>query len=331
VSLRLGILDQSPVVAGSDPEAAIAATIALVREAEKLGYHRYWFAEHHGRAHGFASASPELLIARLSAETSRIRLGSGGVLLSHYSALKVAENFRLLVAFAPGRVDLGIGRGTGSDEDTERALEGIAAHAVPYAQRISDLLGFLGSGFPDGHPFGSIAAAPVIRRAPEPWLLGSTESGAALAAQYGLPFAYAYFIKGDRPDITAAYRRDYRPSERFPHPRVLITVAAFCSPDADERDDFSATLALRRARVRLERDPLPPTRDEARTHEPSIEELPHIEDTKRISIVAEPAAIRARLEAVAGDHGAEDVMIVSVTPDYQSRIRSYASIAAAMR
>ncbi len=317
------------MVAGEAPEDAIAATIALVRRAEALGYHRYWFAEHHGREHGFASASPELLIARLAPETSRIRLGSGGVLLSHYSALKVAENFRLLEAFAPRRVDLGIGRGTGGDDETERALDGIAAHAVPYAQRVDDLLTFLAGGFPAGHAFGGIAVTPVVPRMPEPWILGSTASGAAIAAESGVPFAYAHFIKGDGPEITAAYRAAYRPSERFPQPHVLITVAAYCSPDAQERDDFLATLRLRRARMRLEHDPRPPTRAEARVYEPTRAELGVMEETSSLAIVDAPHAIRERLETVAERHGTEEVLIVTVAPDYESRRRSYEEIAEA--
>ncbi len=326
---RLGILDQSPIVAGENPESAIAATIALVRRAEALGYHRYWFAEHHGREHSFASAAPELLIARLAAETSRIRLGSGGVLLSHYSALKVAENFRLLEAFAPGRVDLGIGRGTGSDEETEHALRSGIAAGPQYVQRLHDLLTFLGAGFPADHVYGGIAVTPAIGRMPEPWILGSTESGAALAAAHGIPFAYAHFIKGDDPSVTDAYRSAYRPSERFPQPHVLITVAAFSSPDAGEREDFRTTLALRRARMRIEHDPLPPTREEARSHEPTAAERPHVEETLRNAITAHPDEIRERLDRVAERHGSEDLLIVSVAPDYESRLRSYEAIAQA--
>lgn len=328
MSLRLGILDQSPVVAGASPEEAITATIALVKQAEALGYHRYWFAEHHGREHGFASASPELLIARLVAETSHIRLGSGGVLLSHYTALRVAENFRMLEAFAPQRIDLGIGRGTGSDDVTGRAL-GTAERTDPYARRIDELLTFLGAGFPAEHAFAGVAVTPVVRRMPEPWILGSSASGAALAAERGLPFAYAHFIKGDGAEITAAYRSAYRPTERFPYPRLLVTVAAFCSPDAAEREDFLATLRLRRARMRLERDAPPPGRSEARTHQPSAEERRIMDETTRLAIVDSPDAIAARLAAVATRHGADEIMIVSVAPDYESRGRSYEDIARA--
>jgi len=328
VHLPLGILDQSPIVAGGDPDAAIAATIELVRQAEQFGYSRYWFAEHHGRQHGFASASPELLIARLAVETSRIRLGSGGVLLSHYSALKVAENFRLLEALAPGRIDLGIGRAAGGNQDAEAALRGIAGQSTPFEQLLAETLAFLGEGFPEGHPFAQVVATPVVKHVPQPWILGSGPSGAWLAAEFGLPFAYAHFIKGDGADLTIGYRSAYRPSERFPEPRVLVAVIAFCSPDPSERDDFLACLRLRRARMRLQRDPLPPTRDEARSHRPTIDEQPYFEDTDRLAIVASPTQVRTRLEDVATRHQADELMIVTVAPDYESRLRSYEAIAA---
>jgi luciferase family oxidoreductase group 1 len=330
VSLALGILDQSPVVAGSDAEAAIGATIDLVRRAEALGYGRYWFAEHHGRAHGFASASPELLIARLAAETSRIRLGSGGVLLSHYSPLKVAENFRLLETFAPGRVDLGIGRGTGSDEPTEHALSGGVTDAIPYARRVEELLSFLGAGFAPEHRYAGTAAAPVLPRAPQPWILGSTPAGAQLAAAFGIPFAYAHFIKGDDPAIPAAYRAAYRPSQAFPAPRVLVTVAAYSSSDARERDEFLSTLVLRRARMKLEHDPLPPSADEALRHVATVAEREQFAETRRLAIVASPDEIGRRLEDVAQRHGADEALIVTVAPDYDRRMRSYETIAAAV-
>jgi luciferase family oxidoreductase group 1 len=329
VTIALGILDQSPVVAGNDAEGAIAATIELVKRAETLGYGRYWFAEHHGRTHGFASASPELLIARVAAETSRMRLGSGGVLLSHYSPLKVAENFRLLEAFAPGRIDLGVGRGTGSDEPTEHALNGGTTGAIPYARRVEELLSFLGAGFAADHRYAATSAAPVLLRSPQPWILGSTTSGAQLAAAFGIPFAYAHFINGDEPAITAAYRAAYRPSAAFPAPRVLVTVAAYSSPDARERDEFLSTLVLRRARMKLEHDPLPPSSDEALRHVPTVAQREQFADTRRLAIVASPGEIRRRLEDVAQRHGADEVLIVTVAPDDNRRMRSYETIAGA--
>jgi luciferase family oxidoreductase group 1 len=326
--LPLGILDQSPVFAHSGPEETIVSTMALVREAEQLGYARYWFAEHHGKEHNFTSAAPELLIARMSGETQRIRLGSGGVLLSHYSALKVAESFRLLETMAPGRIDLGIGRGTGSNDETELALRSGIVREGAFEDRLSELLGFLEKRASAAAPFPGVVATPVVPRIPQTWLLGSTAHGAELAGTLGLSFAYAHFINGDAPQVTAAYREAYCPSIHSQHPRVLVTLAAFCSSDARERSDYLATLALRRARMRLERDPLPPAREEARTHVPTIEESDQIEKTLRLAVAADPAAIREELQTLAARHTADELMIVSVTPDAESRRKSYESLAA---
>lgn len=326
--LPLGILDQSPVVAGGNAEAAINATIALVKRAEALGFHRFWFAEHHGREHGFSSASPELMIARLAPETRQIRLGSGGVLLSHYSPLKVAENFRLLETFAPGRIDLGLGRGTGADDETGLAL-GDGAASVPYAERVAELLTFLDGGFPAGHAYAGVRVAPVIDRTPQPWILGSSASSAELAGRLGIPFVYAHFIRGDNPAAPAAYRAAFRSSPRLREPHVMIAIAAFCSDDAQERADYRAVLMLRRARMQLERDPLPPTREEARDHVPSPAEREKMEATARLAIVAAPGDFLARVDDVAGRHLATEAMIVTVAPDYAVRLRSYEAIAGA--
>jgi luciferase family oxidoreductase group 1 len=316
----VGILDQSPVIAGSGPQEAIAATLALVQRAEELGFRRYWFAEHHGRRHGFASASPELLIARASATTTRIRLGSGGVLLAHYHALKVAENFHLLDALAPGRIDLGIGRGTGARDEVEAAL---GTDTGAFERRLRELLGYL-----DGS--SEIVAAPATDRVPEPWLLGSTSSGARLAGALGLPYAYAHFIKGDGEEHTAAYREAFVPSARLAKPYTAICVAAYCSADARERDDYLVTLNLRRARMQLAGDALPPTPAQARAHEPTAVEQKSMDATTRLAIVTSPDDVRARLADVAARHGADEVLVVSVTPDYPTRLRSYEAIAAAL-
>jgi luciferase family oxidoreductase group 1 len=257
-----------------------------------------------------------------------MRLGSGGVLLSHYSPLKVAENFHLLEALAPGRIDCGIGRGSGAHDEAEAALA-TGNGGLPYDQRVADLLTFLDGGFPPEHRFASVVAAPAVARAPEPWLLGSTGTSAALAAACGIPFAYAHFIKGDGVEHTAAYRAAYQPSERFPQPRTAICVAAYCSPDPRERDDYLATLCLRRARMQLEHDALPPTPAEARAHVPSAAEQRSMEATVRLALVTSPDDVRARLGELAARHGADEALIVSVTPDYSTRTRSYEAIARA--
>lgn len=327
LQLPLGILDQSPVVAGATPAEAIAATVALARRADELGFRRYWCAEHHGR-YGFADASPELIVARLAAETHRIRLGTGGVLLSHYSALKVAENFRMLEALAAGRIDLGLGRASGSDLATELALRGDAA-PHDYARQVQELLAFLDGRFPAGHPFERVAATPRVESAPEVWLLGSSDYSAQLAASLGLPYAYAHFIAGEAPAVTRRYRAQYRPSARFPRPQTIVAATAFCDDSPDERADFLRCLGLWRARVRLEDDPRMPSRDEARTYVPNERERHFIAEAAERSTVASSGGIREHLAALAGRHGADELLLICVAPDYASRQQSYENIARA--
>src|SRR5665213_3231995 len=185
MALPLGILDQSPVLAGASPRDAVLATLALAREADRLGYHRY----------GLADPAPEILLARIAAETSRMRVGTGGVLLPHYAALKVAEQFRMLDTLAPGRIDLGIGRAPGGTQRVSMALESAEIHRFP--RQVQDLVGFLDRTLEADHPFAKLVAMPSGETSPEVWLLGSSDYSAALAADLGLPFAFAHFISGD--------------------------------------------------------------------------------------------------------------------------------------
>ena len=201
MSLPLSILDQSPIVAGAAPRDAVLATIALARRADELGYRRYWLAEHHAMP-GLADASPEVLLARLTGETSRIRLGTGGIMLPHYSALKVAESFRMLEALAPGRIDLGIGRAPGGTGLVNAALESREVGSFP--QQVRDVIDFLDGTTPAASPFAPLSAMPSGRSSPAVWLLGSSDYGALLAAQYGLPYAFAHFIGGDAAEVTHA-------------------------------------------------------------------------------------------------------------------------------
>ena len=216
MALPIGILDQSPVLAGARPRDAVLATVALARDAERLGYHRYWLAEHHAMR-GLADPAPEILLAYLAAQTTRIRIGTGGVLLPHYAALKVAEQFRMLDALAPGRIDLGIGRAPGGSQRVSLALE--SAEIQRFPRQVSDVVGFLDGTLAEEHPFAKLVAMPGGDSSPEVWLLGSSDYSAALAAEMGLPFAFAHFISGDAAGVTRMYRRHFRPSARL-MPRV---------------------------------------------------------------------------------------------------------------
>src|SRR5213082_2957547 len=219
---RLSVLDQSPVRSGATPADAIRETLALARRCDELGYTRYWLAEHHSTP-ALAGSAPEVLIGRVAAVTSGIRVGSGGVMLQHYSALKVAENFRVLETLYPGRIDLGIGRAPGSDQLTARALQhGPGALGIEhFPNQIADLMGFLDNKMPADHPFARIRVMPTGETSPEVWLLGSSDQSAIFAAYFGCAFSFAHFINDEGgPEIMDAYRQRFRPSERLTAPQA---------------------------------------------------------------------------------------------------------------
>lgn len=319
MNLPLSILDQSPVLAGATPREAVLATLALARDADRLGYHRYWLAEHHAMR-GLADPAPEVLLARLTAETARIRIGTGGVLLPHYSALKVAEQFRMLEALAPGRIDLGIGRAPGGTQRVALALESREIETFP--RQVQDVLGFLDRTLPHGHPFAKLTAMPSGESAPEVWLLGSSDYSAALAAELGLPFAFAHFISGDAEPIARMYRRHFRPSARLGEPRLLIAIAAIAAETPERAEELAATIDLWRLRIRHGVDLPVPSHDEARAYPYTAYDREEIAYNRRRLALGAPGAVRARIEAIAAAHEADEAMLLTITPDYASRTRS---------
>src|SRR5579871_5076471 len=225
--LRLSVLDQSTVVTGRSPDTSIRESLALAKHCEALGYARYWCAEHHNSA-SQAGTAPEILISAIAATTSRIRVGSAGVMLPHYSSLKVAEQFRVLEAIAPGRIDLGLGRAPGSDGLTAHALNPNAANAADlFPAQVRDLLAWVaGEPLVETHPFRSIRAQPGGPTVPEVWILGSSDYGAQVAAHFGLPYCFAHFITDGNGAAEALdlYRAAYRPSARHPEPYASVCV-----------------------------------------------------------------------------------------------------------
>jgi len=222
---RLSVLDQSPVRSGAKPADAIRETLALAEACDRLGYTRYWLAEHHSTP-ALAGSAPEVLIGQVAARTSRIRVGSGGVMLQHYSPLKVAEAFRVLETLFPGRIDLGLGRAPGSDQLTARALAGPAGGSPElFPQQVGDLLAWLAGEPPPEHPFAKVRAMPTGDSVPEVWLLGSSDQSAALAAHFGTAFSFAHFINADGgAQITRAYAREFKPSALLAGPRASVAV-----------------------------------------------------------------------------------------------------------
>jgi luciferase family oxidoreductase group 1 len=329
--VRLSVLDQSPIAEGSTGAQALHNTIDLARRADALGYHRYWVAEHHGGPM-LASASPEVLIGPIAAATERIRVGSGGVMLPHYSPFKVAETFTILAALYPGRIDLGLGRAAGTDPLTTFALQRDRRQPAPddFPQQLAELLAYFDDSLPDDHPFQRLAAFLPGRPAlPEVWLLGSSPQSAIWAAQLGVPYAFADFINPGGEEIAGVYRQRFEPG-RLPAQRTAVAAWVLCADTDEEAQHLAAssrmTLTLLR---RGQLIPVPPPEEAIeflkREGKPVTGALPG-----RRGIIGSRETARAGLEKLASDYGADEVIIVTITHDHAARRRSYELIAEAV-
>lgn len=329
MALRLSILDQSPVPEGLTASDALRNSIDLAQLADHLGYDRYWVAEHHGTP-GLACNSPEVLIGPLAAATSRIRVGSGGIMLPHYSPLKVAASFSMLSALFPGRIDLGIGRAPGTSGRVALALQRDRRHAPPddFAEQLSELLGYLENRPPANSPFLPLESSPAIRfESPQPWLLGSSLQSAVWAAELGLPYVFADFINSEGAGIARHYRQNFRPSLRLAQPRMAVAAWVICAESDAEalRLSFSLRMmsiqlfrgrlipvpAVQRAEVFLRNEGMPP------------EMLP----VGRRIITGSPSRVRAAVEAVAQEYGADEVLLVNILHNHAARRLSYELVA----
>jgi luciferase family oxidoreductase group 1 len=325
--MRVSILDQSPIPEGLTGADALRNTVDLARLADRLGYHRYWVAEHHGGVM-LAGTSPEVLIAAIASATERIRVGSGGVMLPHYSPLKVAETFSVLAGLFPGRIDLGLGRASGTDPLTTYALQRDRRQAAPddFPQQLVELLGHLAGTLPAEHPFARLRTLPGLPARPEPWLLGSSPQSGIWAAELGLPYAFADFINSDGGEaIARRYLADFTPSEWSASPRLAVAVWAIAAPTDEEAERLAAS--SRMAMTLLRRGqliPVPPV-------EKAVRFLEHegVPAPGRRLVLGTPERVRAELEQVAERYGAEEVIVVSVMHDHDQRRRSYELIAEA--
>jgi luciferase family oxidoreductase group 1 len=324
MAFRLSVLDQSPIAEGAAPSDALRNSVDLARLADALGFHRYWVAEHHGTPM-LACASPEALIGPIAALTTRLRVGSGGVMLPHYSPLKVAETFSMLSGLFPGRIDLAVGRAPGTDATTMFALQRDRRHGAPddFPEQLAELLGYLDQSLPPKHPFAHLAALPGLPERPEPWLLGSSPQSGVWAAALGLPYAFADFINPAGAGIAARYRGEFAASRRDA-PYVIVAVWAICAESDDEarRLASSAVMTFRL----LQRGQLIPV--------PTVERALRFLDAEtapaartRRRVVGSPATVRAGLEEVAREYGADEVMVVTITYDHAARRRSYELVA----
>jgi luciferase family oxidoreductase group 1 len=325
--MLLGVLDQSPIAEGSTPAQALHNSLDLAELTDRLGYHRYWVAEHHATP-ALACAAPEILIGAIAPRTQRIRVGSGGVMLPHYSPLKVAETFSSLSGLHPERIDLGLGRAPGTDPMTMLALQRDRRHAPgdDFIEQLVELLGLLEDRLPPNHPFARHAGTlPGLPERPEPWLLGSSPQSALWAAELGLPYSFADFINPQGAAIAADYRARFVDSERLAAPIVSVGVIAICADTDEEAERLAASSRMMLSLLRQGRlIKIPPVEKALRYLE---SRSPGKSD--RRAVIGAPERVRAGLEAVAAEYGADELLVLTITHDHAARRRSYELIAEA--
>jgi luciferase family oxidoreductase group 1 len=328
--MRISVLDQSPVISGHTPAQAVHETIRLVKAAEQMGFHRYWLAEHHAVA-ALADPCPEILLSRIAAETSRIRVGTGGILLPYYSPFKVAEQFRMLEALYPGRIDLGIGRAPGGDRVTAMAMSGGQySGADNFPEQMQYLVAYLDDAIPVGHPFAKVKAMPAGPTAPQVWLLGSSDYSGALAAQLGLRFAFAHFISADGGDgVMRDYKARYQASRREPVPQSLLCVFVICADTQEEAEHLSASINLRRLNMDYGVNAPVPNHEEAERYPYTDADRKRIAHHGRRLVLGTPERVRERLLDLREAFEADELMAITITGDYGSRMKSYELLAGA--
>ncbi|MYZ47997.1 LLM class flavin-dependent oxidoreductase [Propylenella binzhouense] len=325
--LRLGVLDQSPISEGSSGPEALRNTLGLAALTDRLGYHRYWIAEHHGTPM-LASPSPEALIGPVAMATRGIRVGSGGIMLPHYSPVKVAETFSMLAGLFPDRIDLGIGRAPGSDQRTAYALQRDRRQLAPddFPDQLVELLGYLEGTIPPEHPFAGVARLPGRPYAPEVYLLGSSLQSALWAGQLDLPYVFADFINPEGAPIAERYRAELARHHPEARPRIAVAVWALAAETDEEAEQLSAS--HRMAMTLLRRGQLIPVP----TVETALEFLAReggLPFGGRRRIVGTPERVKDGIEAAAAEYGADEVMVVTITHSHAARLRSYELVAEA--
>ncbi|GGY03435.1 LLM class flavin-dependent oxidoreductase [Streptomyces tanashiensis] len=340
MSIPLSVLDLAMVGVGETAEQALRTTVDIARFAERRGFRRFWVGEHHSLP-SVSSSSPAVLLAHIAAHTGAIRLGSGGVMLPNHAPLVVAEQFGMLQALAPGRIDLGLGRATGAMPAAARAVRGGAAGdgGPDFAGRLADLIGFLDDSLPAGHPHAGVHAVPGpvqgkalgggdVPGRPEVWILGTSEAGARCAGELGMPFVVAHhFSTTDTLPVLEAYRKSFRPSAYLPRPYVMVCTSAVVATSEEEAYGQALTHVVATLRMGVMPPGLIPSPEEARAHSFSADD--HAYKERWLSRIAHgtPDRVRAELDRLVGDTGADELMVTSNTHGCAARLRSYELLA----
>jgi len=330
--IPLSVLELSPVASGMTSSQALSNTLDLARHAERLGYGRFWLAEHHNMP-GIASAVPEILIAQVAGVTQTMRVGSGGVMLPNHSALHVAETFKTLEAFYPGRIDLGIGRAPGTDGLTALALRRSreALNADDFDEQLGELFAFGSGQFPEGHPFRAVKATPTDVPLPPVYLLGSSDYSARLSGSLGLGFAFAYhFSPHALLPALRAYRAHFTPGA-LSEPHAIVTVSVFCAPTDEEARFLAGPMQLTFLKLRSGEPIRLPSPEEARDYPYTPQEEAALEAVRAMQIVGSPETVRARLTELVAQTQADELMVTTMMHRHEDRLRSFALLAEVLR
>ena len=328
MQLPLSVLDLSPVGVGVLPSQAIRDSVDLARTADRLNYTRYWVAEHHNMS-SITTSAPEVLIAHIAAATERIRVGAGGIMIPNHTPLRVVEIFRTLEALHPGRIDLGLGRAPGTDPVTAAALRRSDNPEVNHL--LAELIAFERGEFPASHPFRSIVPMPSDVRLGSIWMLGSTLAGASIAAQLGVPYAFAgHFAMRYANEAIAHYRRSFRPSEALAEPYAMLAVTTVCGADDDEARRLAAPIRVAAVNARTGRRAPIVSIEDALAYTFSPDEQAFADEFLAGAVIGGPAHVAERLRATARDAGAQELMLSNLVPDLAARQASLERISVAL-
>ncbi|MGG4490507.1 LLM class flavin-dependent oxidoreductase [Metabacillus idriensis] len=326
--MKLSILDQSPISEGSSARVALTQTVQSAKAAEELGYTRYWLAEHHN-TDGLASTAPEILMSHLASITSRIKFGSGGVLLPQYSPLKVAETFNTLETLFPNSIDLGIGRSPGGSPETRLALtDGMRKSLNEFPRQLKDLQGFLKKSLPMEHLFSDVQAMPESETSPEMWLLGVSHRGARMAAEHGMAFTYGHFINPlSGKKAMNDYKEQFQPSSHLPDPKTNFCIFAVCARTQEEAEYLALSQDAWLLNAEKGENTKIPSPDDVKKRVFSDEELEKIKRNRKRMVVGTPAKVKEELLSISADYQTDEIMIIANIFDFEAKLESYKLLA----
>src|SRR6201996_162524 len=327
-NIRLSVLDQSPVRKGITAEQAVRETVELAKYTDQLGYARFWVSEHHNTG-SLAGSTPEVLLAYLGSQTKNIRIGSGGVMMPNHSALKVAENFRMLEALFPGRVDLGMGRAPGTDRLTAAMLNpSNQFREQDFIEQLYDLLNYFHDRGEPGTPQSKIRAIPQVQTVPDMWLLSSSGESGLFAAHFGMGLSFAHFINPiGGPQAVAAYRERFKASEDQAEPAASVAIFVFCSEDEEKIRRHQAVMDFRFNQFEQGKGIVPIAYEDIKDVTYTINEQERIAHNRKRVLTGTPAEMKARLTKLADEYKVDEIIAVTITEDFDDRLKSYKLLA----